>query len=80
MLNCFYLVNTILQTIPQVSTNDPIHSLLPLLGVILVGMVLEAIADIKRYISDNKTNAEPATKIVCGDNATLNDKFYYRTD
>jgi hypothetical protein len=53
----------ILQSIPQVSTNEWFFSVPPLAGLIIFGMLLEAINEIKRWQEDRKTNAEPSFKI-----------------
>lgn len=63
VINCFYLINMILQSIPQVSTNEWFFSVPPLAGLIIFGMLLEAINEIKRWQEDRKTNAEPSFKI-----------------
>ena len=56
-MNDFYVVNAILQSIPAVSVNSPLATIIPLAYVILVGMLKEAIADYKRYKQDKKANA-----------------------
>ena len=48
--------------------------------VVVFGMVVEAVADIKRLISDKRINSQPASKIVCGPNAKLEDVVTVRTD
>ena len=54
--NTFYLIGAILQSIPAISTNDPIATIVPLAYVVAVGMLKEFLADYKRYKSDKKTN------------------------
>ena len=51
-----------------------------MLIVVLFGMIIEAVADVKRHLSDRKTNSQPATIIVCGPNAKLEDEMIVRTD
>ena len=50
--NCFYLVNGILQTIPAISTSDPLATIIPLAYVVLLGILKEGIADYKRLKTD----------------------------
>jgi phospholipid-transporting ATPase len=52
VLNLFYILNGCLQTIPAISTISPLASLIPVIFVILVGIVLEGIAEYRRYCSD----------------------------
>ena len=62
--NTFYLVGAILQSFPEISTNDPLATIIPLAYVVAVGMLKEFLADYKRYKSDKKTNSQPASIIV----------------
>ena len=52
LANVFYLINAILQSIPQISTNDPLATIIPLIYVVLIGMYKEFYADYKRYKGD----------------------------
>ena len=52
LANVFYLINAILQSIPQISTNDPLATIIPLIYVVLIGMYKEFYADYKRYQGD----------------------------
>ena len=54
--NTFYLIGAILQSIPAISTNDPLATIIPLAYVVAVGVLKEFLADFKRYRSDKKTN------------------------
>ena len=54
--NTFYLVCAILQSFPEISTNDPLATIIPLSYVVAVGMLKEFLADFKRYKSDKRTN------------------------
>lgn len=56
MINCFYVFNGILQSIPAISTNSPLASWIPLIFTIALGMVREGISDYKRYSNDKQTN------------------------
>ncbi len=80
VINCFYLINMILQSIPQVSTNTWYFSVIPLAGLIMFGMVLEAVNEIKRWSEDKKTNAQPSYKVKCGKTATLEHISELRSD
>ena len=62
--NCFYLVNAILQSVPSISTNDPLATVIPLAYVVLLGMLKEFIADYKRSKSDKLVNNYPCTRLV----------------
>ena len=54
--NTFYAIGAVLQSIPAISTNDPLATIIPLAYVIAVGMLKEFLADFKRYKSDRKQN------------------------
>ena len=55
-MNCFYVFNAILQMIPAIATNSYLASLIPVSYVILLGMIFEAVADLRRRSNDNKVN------------------------
>ena len=55
-LSIFFLISTILSSIKVLSTTSPASALSPLLTVIAIGLVLDAIEEIKRYRNDVKTN------------------------
>ena len=61
--NVFYLVNAILQTIPSISTNDPLATIIPLVYVVSLGILKEFLADYKRYKNDNKVNETKCHKL-----------------
>lgn len=63
VINCFYLVNMILQMFPQISTNKWYFTAGPLSMIIFLGMVKEAIADLKRYLQDRQVNNLPVKKV-----------------
>ena len=69
VVNCFYVVNTILQSIPSISTNDPIYAFCVLLLLIFIGVLKEGLADYKRYKTDKGSNATP-TQILTGNMLT----------
>lgn len=62
---CFYTFNTVMQSIPAISTNSPMASLVPVVFIILLGMSKEAYLEYKRY-RDDKTINEKACKILTG--------------
>jgi phospholipid-translocating ATPase/phospholipid-transporting ATPase len=57
VVNVFYLVNTVLQFIPSISTNSPLASLIPVLFVIILGIVKEIIVECKRWRDDQRVNS-----------------------
>jgi magnesium-transporting ATPase (P-type) len=64
VINCFYLFNAFLQTIPEISTNTPLASLIPILWVIFMGMLVDLITDLRRWKSDKATNNLHAIKLL----------------
>jgi hypothetical protein len=69
-LNIFYLVTAILNFIPSIAVNKPAATLVPLSFVILLGIAKEAVAEIKRYQDDKKTNAVKAERLIDGKGKT----------
>jgi 4-hydroxybenzoate polyprenyltransferase len=65
-VNIFYLVTAILNFIPAIAVNKPAATLVPLSFVILLGIAKEAVAEIKRYQDDKKTNAVKAIRMIDG--------------
>ena len=55
-MNVFYLVNLILQSFPSISTNAPVYGGVVLLLLVMIGMVKELLADLKRYKMDKQSN------------------------
>ena len=58
IVNAFFLVNGILQAIPAIGTNSPFATLVPLTFVVILGIIKEAIVEVKRWKEDrifNKT-------------------------
>ena len=53
---CFYTFNTIMQSIPAISTNSPMASMIPTIFIILVGMGKELYLEIKRWKEDKRIN------------------------
>ena len=60
VINVFYLFNMILQSIPEVSTNDWFYTLIPLSAMVSLGMVKEFVGEYKRWKEDKQSNAMPA--------------------
>ena len=56
MINVFYILNGTLQLFPAISTNSPLASYIPVGFVILVGMILEGVADFRSWRSDSAIN------------------------
>ena len=65
-------MTAILNFIPAIAVNKPAATLVPLSFVILLGIAKEAVAEIKRYKDDKKTNAVKAIRMIDGKtNATV---------
>ena len=63
VVNGFYVVNTVLNSIPQISTNDPIFAFTVLAILIFIGMLKEGLADWKRFKTDKLSNAQPTQRL-----------------
>ena len=61
LLIIFYLFNGVVQAIPRFSTNSPLITLIPVSWCILIGMLLEGIADYRRRCSDYEFNVQELT-------------------
>ena len=61
--NVFYTIGAVLQSIPSISTNDPLATIIPLAYVILVGVLKEFIADYKRAKADKKVNMQTVSLV-----------------
>ena len=60
--NIYFLVSAILNCIPQISPFTPITAILPLIFVLAVSLIREAVEDCKRGSLDRQQNNEP-TKV-----------------
>lgn len=60
---CFYILNGILQTMPRFRTNNPLSSIIPTIYVILLGVIFELIADLRRWSHDRKINGQMVTAV-----------------
>jgi hypothetical protein len=49
VVNCFYTFNAVLQSLPAVSTNNPLATIIPLSTVILIGIAKEVVVEVKRW-------------------------------
>ena len=49
-----------MQSIPAISTNSPLATLIPTLFIIFLGMVKELYLEIKRWKEDKRINEAPA--------------------
>jgi len=56
VIHIFFLFNGFLQTIPSISTNSPLASIIPVIWTMSMGMTFELIADIRRWTNDKKVN------------------------
>ena len=54
---CVFTFNVVLQSIPAISTNNPLATGIPVLFVILLGMCKELYLEVKRWRADKKINA-----------------------
>ena len=63
VVNCFYLAQVILQSFPSISTNKPEFVAMVLGVLILIGMIKELVADLKRYKTDKASNALPTRRL-----------------
>jgi hypothetical protein len=54
----------ILQAIPSISTNEWYFTLIPLSIMVSLGMLKEAISDLKRFLADKKVNGAPTNKVL----------------
>jgi hypothetical protein len=54
IMNIFYLINGILQTIPSIMINSWLASIIPLAFVVFMGMLREGLVDLKRRKEDNR--------------------------
>ena len=54
--NIFYLLNAIFQSLPDISTNSNLATIIPLTFVVVLGMLRELVADLKRFKQDRATN------------------------
>lgn len=57
VVNCFYIFTGILQCFKKIQTNRPIVIFIPTAFVILIGILKELLAELKRHREDKKTNA-----------------------
>lgn len=55
--NVFYIFNAILQSIPQVSTNNPFATIIPLSVIVTFGIIKEAVVELKKWSDDKHINA-----------------------
>lgn len=60
----FFLINVIMQSIPAVSTNNPLATGIPLVFVLLLGMTKEAISDLIRRKADSRENSKEQRRIL----------------
>ena len=64
VVNIFYLCTATLQTIPSIQTTKPMAIIIPLIFVISLGILKEAIAEFKRWKEDREVNAVPVHRVV----------------
>ncbi|CAK4652633.1 unnamed protein product [Aphanomyces euteiches] len=59
--NFYFLVIAVLQSIPLISPLGPLTAIFPLVLVVSIGLLREAMDDHKRKVSDCKANSKPAS-------------------
>jgi len=64
VINSFFIVNGLLQSIPAISTNSPLASFIPVGWVIIMGMIFELVSDLRRYSSDKKVNNQEIERVI----------------
>ena len=64
IINLFYLLNAILQTIPSISTNTPLSTIIPLTFVILLAILKDLIVEIVRWKEDRAFNSATVRRMV----------------
>lgn len=64
LANCYFLLIAILQSIPEISPLSPYTAIAPLVFVVGLSMVREALEDYNRYQSDKGEAANPACVVV----------------
>ena len=55
-MNSFFIVNSILQAFPAISTNSPFASAAPVIWVVSMNLIFELVSDLRRWRSDRKVN------------------------
>ncbi|XP_071844250.1 phospholipid-transporting ATPase ID-like isoform X2 [Apostichopus japonicus] len=68
--NFYFMVLLILQLIPQISSLSPVTTALPLIFVLAVSAVKDAVDDIQRHISDKQVNGRRSDILLDGDLTT----------
>eukprot|EP01006_Ploeotia_vitrea_P062659 TRINITY_DN84196_c0_g1_i1.p1 TRINITY_DN84196_c0_g1~~TRINITY_DN84196_c0_g1_i1.p1 ORF type:complete len:1149 (-),score=116.15 TRINITY_DN84196_c0_g1_i1:64-3510(-) len=64
--NIYFAINMIIACLPGVSPIFPVTSILPLVFVLTVAAVKDAVEDYARYREDKKANGTPVTQVVGG--------------
>lgn len=60
---CFYLLNSLLQTFPAISTNSPLAGFIPTCWIILMGILFDLLADLRRWKTDKSVNHATVYKL-----------------
>jgi phospholipid-transporting ATPase len=64
VVTLFFLANGILNAVPSISLNSPLAVLIPLAFVVCLGIIKEAIVEVKRWQEDRVFNSTTTCKIV----------------
>ena len=78
VVNCFYLFNAVLQSIPSVSTNDPLFTIIPLAVIVALGIIKELIVEISRWRADRKINSKLCKRLT--GQGTIEDTTWSRVE
>jgi hypothetical protein len=58
-----YVLVAVMQYFPEIRTNTPLASIMPVTFVVVLGMLRELLTDIKRFKEDRTTNARIYRKL-----------------
>eukprot|EP01087_Luapelamoeba_hula_P011965 TRINITY_DN3328_c0_g1_i1.p1 TRINITY_DN3328_c0_g1~~TRINITY_DN3328_c0_g1_i1.p1 ORF type:complete len:1409 (-),score=234.21 TRINITY_DN3328_c0_g1_i1:104-4330(-) len=67
LANVWFLIVAVIQLIPNVSPLNPASSIVPLVFVLAVTAIKEAVEDVKRRISDRNVNSQKVDTLTGGD-------------
>lgn len=64
VVNLFFLINSFLQATPSISNNSPLATAIPLAFVVILGVIKELIAEIKRWQEDREFNGTVTKQVI----------------
>jgi magnesium-transporting ATPase (P-type) len=68
--NIYFFITMIIQSIPSISTLNPMTIIIPFFSILLVGLIREAIEDLYRFTKDRKINNSIA-RVYCPDKQVI---------